>query len=1579
MTRKIVLSLVMIVMCASCSWAYSTTAHTGESNDAYIISSIADLQQLAGSPNVDKYYKLSNDIQLAGYSNFPGIGSSSRKFTGHFDGNAHTIYVNIAPLAPETSGDEITYIPIAENRALFGYVNTTSDYAIKNLKVEGTVKGYNAGGIISILEAGEITGCSFSGDITVSTRNGDGLMDYLIFELDRGDVEDVDDVEALDDVSGTATSYGKINAGGIAAVSYAGEISDCSFRGTITAAANATTASAGGLAGRMYDGNITDCYTAGDSIITASTVTTADNSLALAGGIAGNAVTPLDSQIAACTFDGSVSSTYYAGGIAGLVRGTILTGNTVTSTATVSATYAAGGIAGYMASGAQALSNSVESGSTVTAESYSAGGIIGLLETNKGAVYSNTSSAAIRGDASYQGGIVGALGNNTNASTAVGTGNTYSGADYGIGRDEWNSSTDGTTTKDTSESYTVITTGVPTTATVGTAYSGTLDTSASSSAGVTWSYTSLPSWLTGDASGNLSGTPTTAGSYAFTATAAISGYGSVSATITITVSEAGDTPSTPSSELRITTTTLNSATQDSRYSAYLYASTSLSGGTISWEIIDGELPTGLTLTVPYSGSNAYGYISGTPTVAGTFTFVVRAVLTVDSETYYATQELTLYVASSGVVISTDAQLPDGRLNRTYSADIEGYVYSGETISSWKISDGSLPDGLRFLNVGGKARVFGIPSESGTFTFTVTAESRTYSGTKTFTLYISTADFSITTGMTLPPGTEGRTYLQALSTDAKITSRDSRIWYVDSGDFPPGLTLSRDKGVISGTPTAEGSYSFRVRLLIGDQITAKTFNLFVIPGLTIASSDTPPSGKEDTEYTYTFTANLSGAAWTVSAGTLPAGLTLATNGHLSGIPSKAGEYIFTVQAESGGLKAYKQCTITIEPALSILTDPALPRAKVSTWYSVTLSADTGYSARWTLLSGTLPSGLSLNPATGTISGTPTEEVTSTFTIQAEVGSYLAARTFMLTVGGLLEILESSDLTGWKEGEYNSITFTTDSAYPVSWSLSAGGIPDGVTFSNGRLSGTPKDDGTYTFTLNAESGGLTASKTFTLEVAAALTITTPSVLPSVKTGSYYSFTLETDAAEGREVLWTAQRVYTDEDDEDEQETREQGTIYYYRSYYLPSGMYIDESTGTIYGVPSVEGVYTFIIKAVMGSIEASKTFSLTVRPTLSITTGNVLPHAETNEFYTVTLTSDAEEDEVVTWSVIGGTLPERLLLDTQTGTLSGYLLAEGTYSFTIQAFMNGLRAQKEFTLTAGEVMRIITSPVIPVIEAGEYFELAIETDKSASSGSSWSVIDGIIPPGINLNPSTGLLSGTPTRAGTYSFTVRNVSGYSVAEQAFTLTVGFAITDSSPLPAGKAGQNYSHKFTAGGASSVNLIWSASRDILPTGLTLNSQGVLSGTTNEAGTYTFTVYAFVSNDVSARKTFTLTIDASSSAVPILNSSLPDGQVGEEYYAELTSSLEGVTWQVLSGNLPEGLTLNENGLISGTPAESGTFTFVVLAQTTTRDGTKQFTITIAPKPEPVSHDVSASSGGGGCDSGFGVMSMMLVWLVFRKR
>ena len=620
MTRKLVLAFMMIVMCASCSAAYDTDTHSGDVEDPYIISTVDDLYQLAYNADEGMYYRLSNDIQLAGYSNFPGIGSAiAAPFTGHFDGNGHTIYVNIAPLP---GNDDNGYEPITYDRALFGCIDTETDYAVKNLKVEGSVRGYNAGGIISILNAGEITGCSFSGDVIVRTREYDSAIYELIDYMNDDDIQDADAVEMRDYVPGNSMHYGKINAGGIAAVNEAGNITDCSFRGTVIAAANLTPANAGGMAGRMYGGNIKSCDVVGDSVITASTVESGDNVIACAGGIVGTAVTPLDSEIASCTFDGLLSSTYYAGGIGGIIRGTILTGNTVTATAEVSGTFSAGGIAGYMASGGQARNNAAETGLIVSADIYCIGGIIGLLETNKGAVYGNTAYAVLSGSAPYKGGIVGALGNNTKANIAIGTGNSYTGAEYAVGRDEWgqpsnnNNGTGGSNngSTDGSSVYEISTLTLPY-AVVGEPYTASLDTTAPEGIAVTWSYgESLPDGMSADKNGHITWTPATRGKYTFTAGAYIEGYGETeSADIDISVLTSIDL-------LPNAVPILNASLPDGQVGTEYYAELHTNIMGVKWRVSSGDLPANLTLS-----ANS-GVISGTPSEDGEFTFVVLALV-----------------------------------------------------------------------------------------------------------------------------------------------------------------------------------------------------------------------------------------------------------------------------------------------------------------------------------------------------------------------------------------------------------------------------------------------------------------------------------------------------------------------------------------------------------------------------------------------------------------------------------------------------------------------------------------------------------------------------------------------------------------------------------------------------------------------------------------------------------------------------------------------------------------------------------------------------------------------------------------
>ncbi len=363
MFRKLAAAFALVMALAGISWPYTGT---GTSADPYIINTYADfrtLMQGAAPTAADgKYFKLSCDIQLSGISDWEPAGTLSAPFTGHFDGQGHIIYINLQPLP--VSVTQANYIRLTYDRSLFGVVDSDGD-AIVSLDVEGVVRGYNAGGLVSVLKGGNIRNCAFSGDVIVETSpEGDEAMNELLYELADSDIVDANGVEILDDVTTKTTVYGKINAGGIAAVMTGGSIEACTFRGNVTASADLTPACAGGIVGRMVEDSesISGCVVEGGAVITASTAANSYTVFASAGGIAGYANTQLDNAIESCTFSGYVNSTYYAGGIAGLVRGTILSGDALSSTSKVTGTYSAGGIAGYMASGAWAKSNTTASG-----------------------------------------------------------------------------------------------------------------------------------------------------------------------------------------------------------------------------------------------------------------------------------------------------------------------------------------------------------------------------------------------------------------------------------------------------------------------------------------------------------------------------------------------------------------------------------------------------------------------------------------------------------------------------------------------------------------------------------------------------------------------------------------------------------------------------------------------------------------------------------------------------------------------------------------------------------------------------------------------------------------------------------------------------------------------------------------------------------------------------------------------------------------------------------------------------------------------------------------------------------------
>ncbi|QTE28058.1 RCC1 domain-containing protein [Pengzhenrongella sicca] len=240
-------------------------------------------------------------------------------------------------------------------------------------------------------------------------------------------------------------------------------------------------------------------------------------------------------------------------------------------------------------------------------------------------------------------------------------------------------------------------------------------------------------------------------------------------------------------------------------------------------------------------------------------------------------------------------------------------------------------------------------------------------------------------------------------------------------------------------------------------------------------------------------------------------------------------------------------------------------------------------------------------------------------------------------------------------------------------------------------------------------------------------------------------------------------------------------------------------------------------------------------------------------------------------------------------------------------------------------VITSGAPPAAMTKIAYSFAVKT--TGTTPLTFAISAGALPAGLTLNGSTGLIAGTPTTAGTASFTVRVTNAFGAATAAYTLqvTAGVApkITTAGP-PAGMTKLAYSFAVKASGTAPMT--YSVSVGSLPVGLTLNSStGIISGTPTTAGSKSFTVrVANAWGTTSAAYTMTVTAGA---APKMTSAAPPAATVRVAYSYRVTASgTTPLTFSVSTGKLPAGLALNSStGVISGTPTTSGTSSFTIRA------------------------------------------------------
>jgi len=1044
----------------------------------------------------------------------------------------------------------------------------------------------------------------------------------------------------------------------------------------------------------------------------------------------------------------------------------------------------------------------------------------------------------------------------------------------------------------------------------------------------TWSLTSgtLPAGLSLNAStGAVTGTPAgpvSNASLTFTVTDSSSPALAGSATLALTVKPAN---------LKVGTGWIPGGQVGVAYSRTLSAV----GGTLpyTWTVSAGVLPAGLTLNA------SSGVLSGIPTAIASKTTITFMVTDAGSPAQTSSVSLSFSVAPAPLSISS-TPLPNGQLGVAYSATVT--ATGGTAPYTWALAGGStLPPGLSLNPATGA--VTGTPTALGRVypQFKVTdSASPAQSSTTTLSFNILPAGLIITTA-SLPNGQVGVAYSATLTASGGTTPY---VWSLASGTLPAGLSLNAASGAITGTPTAVVSgaaLSFKVSDSENPVQTATAALTLTTVASNVATlvttTSTLPNGQVGVAYSATLTATggTTPYTWSLTSGTLPAGLSLnPATGAITGTPTAAvSAAALTFKVSDSGSPAQSasvSLTLTTTAATLTITTTSLPSGQAGAVYSAALAASGGTTPyTWSLTSGTLPAGLSLNPATGAITGTPTAAVTAaalTFKV-SDSGSPAQSASVSLTLtttAATLTITTTSLPSGQVGAVYSATLAASGGTAPYTWSLTSGTLPAGLSLNTatGAITGTPTaavSAASLTFKVSDSSTPMqNASVSVTLTIASnTLTITTTS-LPNGQVSVAYSANL---TASGGTTPYSWSLV--------------SGT--------LPAGLALNTGTGAITGTPTTavsSAALTFRVTD-SGSPAQSATVALTLTTTQStvIITTTSLPNGQAGSWYNTTLAASGGTAPY-TWSLSGGTFPVGLSLNASTGAITGKPaspVSGASLTFTATDSSNPAQTgTATLAITVAPATLKLATGWIPDGQVGiAYFRALLAV--GGTTPYAWSVSAGALPAGLTLNPSTGVLSGTPTAIVSKNTVTFMVSDAGNPVQTSTATLTFSVApaplsiSSTSLPNGQLGVAYSATVTATGGTAPYSWALAGASTLPAGLTLNpATGAVTGTPTALGRVYPQFKVTDSASPAQSSTTTLSFNIGPAGLSIATNSLPNAQVGVAYSATLTAS-GGATpyvWSLTSGTLPAGLSLNTaTGAITGTPTTAISATPLTLGGT----------------------------------------------------
>ncbi|UZW83009.1 putative Ig domain-containing protein [Staphylococcus lugdunensis] len=770
-------------------------------------------------------------------------------------------------------------------------------------------------------------------------------------------------------------------------------------------------------------------------------------------------------------------------------------------------------------------------------------------------------------------------------------------------------------------------------------------------------------------------------------------------------------------------------------------------------------------------------------------------------------------------------------------------------------------------------------------------------------------------------------------------------------LPEGVTFNPTTNTISGVATKVGTYPIVVISTDAEGNNVETkFSIKVV-------DTTAPTVKEISDQTKEVNTEIdnikidakdnSGQPVTNTVSGLPSGVTFdPTTNTISGIATKVGTYpIVVTSKDTDGNSVEIKFTIkvvdTTAPTVKGISDQTKEVNTAIDDIEISATDNSGQPVTNTVRG--LPSGVTFDPTTNTISGTATKVgtypivVTSTDTEGNSVETKFSIKVVDTTAPTVKEI---SDQTKEVNTAIDNIEISaTDNSGEVVTNR-VSGLPEGVTFDSrtNTISGVATKVGTYPIVvISTDAEGNSVETKFNIKV------------------------VDTTAPTVKEISDQTKEVNTEIDNIEISATDNSGQPVTNTVSGLPSGVTFDPTTNTISGIATKVGTYPIVVISTDADGNSTETkFNIKVVDTTAPTVKGISDQTKevNTEIDNIEISATDNSGEVVTNKVSG--LPEGVTFDPRTNTISGVATKVGTYPIVvISTDTEGNSVETKFSIKVVDT----TAPTVKEI-SDQTKEVNTEIDNikiDAKDNSGQEVTNTVrdLPSGVTFDPSTNTISGIAKKVGTYPIVVTSTDaeGNSI-ETKFSIKV---VDTTAPTVKGISDQTKEvnteiDNIEISATDNSGEVVTNKVSGLPEGVTFNpTTNTISGVATKVGTYPIVVTSTDAEGNSTETKFSIkvvdttapTVKGISDQTKEVNTAIDDIEI------RATDNSGEVVTNKVSG-LPEGVTFNPTtNTISGVATKVGTYPIVVTSTDAEGNSVEtKFSIKVVDTTAPTVKEIS---------------------------